>query len=92
MTLSYLKVEEKLNDASNIGPWKAKLYITLEEHEILEYVEGTIVDPLENSSATVKSKHKNGEIKARKIILILLVIISLLMFLVWRKLKNCMTN
>ena len=78
ITSSYFKVEEKLNDASNFGPQKTRLDITLkehqiditlEEHEVLEYVEDTIADPLENSSVSVKSKYKKDEIKARRIIL-----------------------
>jgi len=47
-TSCYFKVEEKLNDTLNFGPWKAGLDITLEEHEVMEYVEGTIADPLKN--------------------------------------------
>jgi len=61
---------------------KTNIDITLEEHEVLKYVEDTVVDPPENASVVVKSKYKNGEIKARKISLILLVIISSLVFLV----------
>lgn len=46
-----------------------KARYTLEEHEVLEYVEGTTDDSPKNLSVAVKSKHKQGEIKARKIIL-----------------------
>lgn len=69
MASSYFKIEEKLNDASNFGPWKARVDITLEEHDVWEYVEGTIADPPQNASAAVNSKYKKGEIKARKNIL-----------------------
>lgn len=46
MFFSYFKNEEKLNDASNFGPLKEKLDITLEEHDVLEYVEGEVEEPL----------------------------------------------
>lgn len=60
MASSYLKIEEKLNDVSNFGPWKARVDITLEKHEVLEYVEDTIADQPENASVAIKSKYKKG--------------------------------
>jgi len=69
MISSYFKIEEKLNDVSNFGPWKERVDITLEEHEVLEYVEDAIIDPPENASVVVKSEYKKGDIRTRKIIL-----------------------
>jgi len=39
MTSSYFKIEDKLNDASNFAPWRARLDLTLEENDAIEYVE-----------------------------------------------------
>ena len=58
-----------LVDASNFFPWKAKLDITLEEHDVLEYVEGEIKEPTENSNVAIKVRFKKREVKAKKIIL-----------------------
>lgn len=59
MYTSYFKNEETLNDASNFGPWKERLDITLEEHVVLEYVECKLVKPLENSNLVVKDSKGN---------------------------------
>lgn len=45
MSSSYFKNEEKLVDASNFFSCKAKLDIILEEHDVLEYVEGEVAKP-----------------------------------------------
>ena len=66
---SYFKNEEKLNDASNFGPWKARLVITLEEHDVLGYVKGMVAEPPKNLNVVVKDRYKKGDVKAKKIIL-----------------------
>jgi len=68
MSSSYFKNEEKLVDASNFLPWKAKLDITLEEHDILGYVEGEVAKLAENSNAAIKARYKKGEVKDTNII------------------------
>lgn len=65
MSSSYFKNEEKLVDASNFFPWKARLDITIEEHDVLEYV----AEPIENSNAAITARCKKGKVKAKKIIL-----------------------
>ena len=50
------------------GPWKEILDITLEEHDVLEYVEGEVEEPLKNLNATIKAIFKKGEVKVKNII------------------------
>lgn len=69
MPTSYFKVEDKLNDSSNFVAWKARLDLTLEENDVMGYVEGKVPERLKNATAIVKSKYKEGEIKAKKIII-----------------------
>lgn len=52
---------------SSLG--RPDLDITLEEHDVLEYVEGEVAEPAENSNATIKARYKKGKVKAKKIIL-----------------------
>ena len=44
MTNSYFKIEEKLNDASNFAAWRDILDLTLEENDVIEYVQGKVVE------------------------------------------------
>ena len=41
--------------------------ITLEEQDVLEYVESEVANPPENSNAAIKAKYKKGEVKAKRI-------------------------
>ena len=68
MSTSYFKIEEKLNVSSNYVVWRTKLDVTLDENDVLEYVEGKVPEPLENASTALKAKYKKGEIKAKDII------------------------
>lgn len=69
MNTSYFKIEEKLDNSSSYVVWRAKVDLNLEENDVLEYVEGKEPEPLENYSATIKSKYNKGEVKAKKIII-----------------------
>ena len=42
--------------------------LTLEEQDVMDYVQGKITKPPSNASATTKTKYKKGENKAKKII------------------------
>lgn len=67
MSTSYFKDSEKLGDSSNFVAWKIRLEVTLDENDVLEYVEGKVPVPPENAIATAKSKYKKGDLKAKKI-------------------------
>jgi len=66
---SYFKTEDKLNDKFDYHAWKMTLDLTLEEHEVLDYVQGKVVEPPSNASAAAKTKYRKGEVKAKKILI-----------------------
>lgn len=41
----------------------------MDENDVLEYVEGKVLEPPENAPAVAKAKYKKGEIKSKKIII-----------------------
>ena len=65
---SYFKTEDKLNDKFDYYAWKMTLDVALEEHEVLDYVQGKVAEPPSNALAIVKTKYKKGEVKAKKIL------------------------
>ncbi len=69
MFTSHFKMDEKLDDSSNYVVWRTRLDVTLDENDVLGYVEGKVPKPLENASTAIKSKYKKGEIKAKNIII-----------------------
>lgn len=82
MSSSSFKNKEKLVDASNFFPWKARLDITLEEHDALEYVEGEVAEPAEKSNVVIKARYKKDKSRLKILSLTLLATASSLMFLV----------
>lgn len=42
---TYFKTEDNLNDKLDYHTWKMILDLTLEEHEVLDYVQWKVVDP-----------------------------------------------
>ena len=65
---SYFKSDDKLHDKSDYHAWKMSLDLTLEEQDVMDYVQGKITEPPSNAPATAKTKYKKGEVKAKKII------------------------
>jgi len=41
--------------------------LTLEEQEVMDYVQGKILEPPSNASAATKTKYNRAEVKAKKI-------------------------
>ena len=66
---SYFNTEDKLNDKSDYHAWKMTLDLTLEEHEVLDYVQGKAMEPPSNAPVAVKMKYRKGEVKAKKILI-----------------------
>lgn len=56
-THSYFKTEDKLNDKSDYHAQKMTLDLTLEEHEVLDSVQGKVVEPPSNAPATARTKY-----------------------------------
>lgn len=69
MSISYFKDNEKLANASGFVAWNTRINVTLDEYDVLAYVEGKILASPENAPQAVKSKYKKAEIKAKKIII-----------------------
>jgi len=65
---SYFKLDDKLHDKFDYHALKMSLDSTLEEHDIMDYVQGKITKPPSNALAAAKTKYKKGEVKAMKII------------------------
>ena len=68
MSSSFCKDYEKLGDSSNFLAWKIRLEIIVDNNDILEYIQGKVLEPLEKYSACAKKKYKKGELKSNKII------------------------
>lgn len=56
VSTSYFKTKDKLNDNFDYHVWKMTLDLTLEEHEVLEYVQGKVMEPPSNASNAAKMK------------------------------------
>ena len=65
---SYFKSDDKLSDKSDYHAWKMSIDLNLEEHDAMDYVQGNILEPPSNASATAKTKYKKCEVKDKKII------------------------
>ena len=65
---SYFKSDDKLNDKSDYHAWKMSLDLTLEEQDMMDYVEGKITKLPSHASAATKTKYRRGEVKAKMII------------------------
>lgn len=66
MGLARLRDQDKLDDSSNFGVSKAKIYLLLEENGLKEYVTSVIVVP---TNPTLFAAYKKEDINARRIIL-----------------------
>eukprot|EP00253_Pinus_taeda_P027444 PITA_27444 len=65
---SYFKSDDKLHDKSTYHAWKMSLDLTLEEQDVMDYVQGKTLEPPSNAPVAAKTKYKKGEVKAKKII------------------------
>ena len=65
---SYFKSDDKLKDKFDYLALKMSLDLTLEEQEVMDYVQGKITESPSNASVATKTKYKKGEFQAKKII------------------------
>ena len=63
---SYFKSNDKLNDKFDYHTWKMSLEFTLEEQDVMDYVQGKIIEPPSSVPAFAKTKYKKGEVKEKK--------------------------
>lgn len=60
-----VRVEDRLDGASNFSSWKSRLTLVLEENDILSYMEEEVPEPQKESE---KFLWKRNQTKARKIV------------------------
>jgi len=65
---SYFNYDDKLHDKFDYHAWKMSLDLTLQEQDVMDYVQGKILKPPSNALIAAKKKYKKGEFKAKKII------------------------
>ena len=63
--VSSLKVEDRLDGASNFRSWKTRILFVLEENVIHEYVKKDILEPEDHGE---KDKHKKNEPKTKRVL------------------------
>ena len=65
-----LRVEDRLDGATNFSPWKARISLILEENELCDIVQGTTTNPVVvPTDATDKATFLKKDIKGRRVIL-----------------------
>jgi hypothetical protein len=66
MSVGGLRVEDRLAGAGNGSPWKARIVLILEEGELWDIVESSVVPPID---AVLLAEFRERNIKAKKTIL-----------------------
>ena len=65
-----LRVEDRLDGATNFSPWKARISLILEENELWDIVHSTTANPVVVPAYAVdKAAFMKRDVKARKVIL-----------------------
>lgn len=64
---SYFSAEDKLHAKSDYHGWNMSLDLTLEEKEVMDYVQGKIPEPPSNSPVAANTKYNRAEVKEKKI-------------------------
>ena len=59
------KLEDKVEGEENFHPWKYRVLLMLEEHDLEAYVKEEVTDPKGDED---KAKHKNNLFKDKRII------------------------
>ena len=61
-----LRVEDRLEGATNFRAWKARIIFLLEENDLKEYIEMVIPNP---KDAQELATHRKREVKAKRVLL-----------------------
>ena len=65
-----LRVEDRLDGATNFSPWKARISLILKENELWDIVHSTIANPVVvPANATDKATFMKRDVRARRVIL-----------------------
>jgi hypothetical protein len=70
METTLLRVEDRLNGASNLLSWKERVILALKEYDLWELVEKEVTPQID---LTTLEAHKNKEIKAERVLLDLVI-------------------
>ena len=65
---SYFKTDDELNDKFDYHAGKMSLDLTLEDQDVMDYVQGKITEPSYKAPVATKTKYQKWENKAKKII------------------------
>ena len=66
MVSSLIRVEDRLDGATNFKSWKNRILFILDENEIQNYIKQNVSKP---ESAEEKARHKKSEAKAKRILI-----------------------
>jgi uncharacterized protein Smg (DUF494 family) len=61
-----LKIEDRLEGATNFQTWKERNLLLLDENDLKEYVEAMVADPIDPRESVI---HKKKEVKAKRVLL-----------------------
>jgi hypothetical protein len=61
-----LRVEDRLDGATNFHAWKARILLLLEEYDLRDYVEMVISDPNDPHELAA---HRKREVKTKRVLL-----------------------
>jgi hypothetical protein len=64
--VSSLRVEDRLDGATNFKSWKTRILFILDENEIQNYIKQNVSEP---ESVEEKARHKKNEAKAKRILI-----------------------
>jgi hypothetical protein len=64
--VNHILVEDRLDGTTNFSSWKSRLLITLEESDLMKYVEEVVP---ESTDDVEKSQWRKNDAKAKKIII-----------------------
>lgn len=64
---SFFKENENLGDSSNFVAWKVRSETICDNNNVLDYIQGKVPEPSENSCVFVKNKHTKCELKEKQI-------------------------
>ena len=66
--MTYCIERNKMVGSSNFSAWKKRIDLNLIEDEVMDYIEGSKIQP-PKSDAPTHSKYMKGEIKAQRILI-----------------------
>ena len=66
--MNYFKESNKLVGSSNFSAWKKRTNLNLIEDEVMDYIEGSTIQPAKEDAPT-HAMNMKGEIRAQRILI-----------------------